>query len=110
MILHNPDGGPEQIIHVREGFRFELYDGGYSQLKLVVLPWRYRGAAETPESRPRPDLRVKPREVRPLRTRRIQRAGTCLIEPLDNRKIDREARASELAAGRASNQAVLDKG
>lgn len=40
---------------MREGFRFELYDVGYSQLKLVVLPWRDSGAAETPESRPRPD-------------------------------------------------------
>ena len=56
LILHSAPGGPEQIMHVREGIRFELYDGGYSQLKLVVPPWRERGAAETPESRPRPDL------------------------------------------------------
>jgi hypothetical protein len=40
LILHNAHGGREQIMHVREGIRFELYDGGYSQLKLVVLPWR----------------------------------------------------------------------
>src|SRR5260370_29375689 len=54
LILHNAPGGPEQIMHVREGIRFELYDGGYSQLKLVVPPWRGGGAAETPEFAPAP--------------------------------------------------------
>jgi hypothetical protein len=46
LILHNSHGGPEQIIHVREDFHFELHEGGYSQLKPVVLPWRDRDAAD----------------------------------------------------------------
>jgi len=29
LILHNAHGGREQIMHVREGSRFEPYDGGY---------------------------------------------------------------------------------
>jgi hypothetical protein len=40
LILRNVHGGREQIMHVRESIRFEPYDGGYSRLKLVVLPWR----------------------------------------------------------------------
>ena len=64
LILHNVHGGREQIMHVREGIRFEPYDGGYSQLKLVV-------AAVAA-------LRAKPREVRPLRNQGTQRARTWL--------------------------------
>ena len=38
LILHNPHGGSEPIIHVRKDFRFDVDDGGYSQLKAVLLP------------------------------------------------------------------------
>ncbi len=76
LILHNAPGGPEQIMHVREGIRFELYDGGYSQLKLVVPPWRERGAAETPEFTPAPGPKGQTKRMRLLRNRVTQRART----------------------------------
>jgi hypothetical protein len=69
-------GGPEQLIDVWEGFRFELYDGGYSQLKLVVLPWLALGAAETPESHPAPGPKGQTKRMRLLRNRVTQRART----------------------------------
>jgi len=46
LILHNPHGAPEKIIHVREDFRFDVHDGGYSQLKPVLPPsWDCDAAA-----------------------------------------------------------------
>ena len=64
LILHNAHGGRDQIMHVREGIRFELYDGGYFAVETG-------GAAVAA-------LGAKPTEVRPLRNLGTQRARTGL--------------------------------
>jgi len=64
LILHNAHGAREQIMHVREGIRFEPYDGGYFAVETG-------GAAVAA-------LRAKPTEVRPLRNQGTQRARTGL--------------------------------
>ena len=66
-----------------------------SQLKLVVLLWWSSG----------PNQQKCARCGTKVHSERVQ----GLIEPLNNRTIDGETGASELAAGWARNQAILGK-
>ena len=66
-------------------------------------------ARQTTESHLCPDLRAKPRKCARCGTGVHSGRVHGLIEPLDNRTIDGEARASELSAAGARNQAILDE-